>query len=219
MKTLKNFILMKSSLMKLAFIFLSLALFSACEPEPFPDPLLQEKNGFYSHYSYELPLYLYGLSHFEVHGDEEHRVNSFGDLRVLIVHATLTHKKDQDYILETGELMPLPDGSRMLYRKIRFDVKINPDGVVKFFWPDEWWESGKWQVNVIRQLFDHTGCIINGPCIDKGTLNFEGNFDGTNFYAKAEFMGNQVNPKPEMDLYQNLDGPVKFEISFTLEVQ
>lgn len=216
MKTLKNFIMMKTPVMKMICIFISLVLFTTCE-KIHVDPFSEIRK--YDQFNYELPLNFSGYSRFDFYANEENRLTQDGESIVLNLNATLIHKKENDYILETEESMPLPDGSLIIYRKIRFDVEIMPGGAVKFSWPETWVEYEKRQVDIISQLFDQTGCSVSGPCIDKGTLNFEGSFDGINFYAKAEFMGKQVNHKPEMVFFQNIDGPVKFEFSFSLEIQ
>jgi len=215
MKTFKSIILMKASMMKLTCIFLFLTLFTACEKD---QEELKPHNWFYTNIPYAFPQNLSGLSYFDIYTEKEH--SSFANKHsiVLKADAILTHKKDHDYILVLEESMPQHDGSKTLYRKISFDVKILPDGAVKFPWPKSWFESGKMRVNKIDQLLNQTGCIVCGPCIENGTLYFEGNFDGTNFNANTEFKGTQVNPNPEMESCHNIDGLLKFQCSFTLKV-
>ena len=161
-------------------------------------------------------IYLAGTSHFDVYAVKEQRVVVDGDLMFLLMTAELTHVGGQNYLLETEESLPLPDGSSMLYRKISFDVKITPGGVVMFSWPETWWELGTVRADVIGQLLDHTGCIPHGSGVNKGTLNYKGYFDGDKFRVSTHFMGEQVNPEPEMPDYWNIDGPAKFEFSFNL---
>ncbi len=164
------------------------------------------------------PVCFEGTSNFDVYAVKEKRVIVDPDLMFLLVEAKLTHLDGQNYLLETKESMPLPDGSFMLFREISWDVKITPSGVVMFSWPDTWWELGTIRDDVLGQFLEHTGCIAHGPGIKKGTLNYKGYFDGTNFYAKTHFMGKQVNPTPVMPVYNNIDGPAKFEFSFNLTV-
>ena len=161
---------------------------------------------------------LAGTSHFDVYAVKEQRSVIDGDLVFLLMTAELTHVGGQNYLLETEELVPLPDGSFMLYRKISFDVKITPSGVVMFSWPETWWELGTDRYNVLDQLLAHTGCIPHGPGVNKGTLNYKGHFDGTTFNAATTFMGEQVNPEPDIVDYWYIDGPAKFEFSFNMEV-
>jgi len=161
-------------------------------------------------------IYLAGTSHFDVYAVKEQRVVVDGDLMFLLMTAELTHVGGQNYLLETEESLPLPDGSSMLYRKISFDVKITPGGVVMFSWPETWWELGTDRGDVLGQLLDHTGCIAYGPGINKETVNYKGYFDGEKFCVSTHFMGEQVNPEPEMPDYWNIDGPAMFEFSYNL---
>lgn len=155
---------------------------------------------------------LAGTSHFDIYAVKEKIVLSDPDEAPLLCKATLTHKGGQNYLLETEESLPMDPP--MLYRKISFDVKITPGGVVMFSWPETWWELGTVRDDVLGQLLDHTGCTTYGPGINKGTLNYKGYFDGTNFHAKTHFMGIQVQPG---SMYPVLvDGPWQFDFSFNL---
>lgn len=157
---------------------------------------------------------LQGTSNFDVYAPKEGRVVVSPDAMFLTMEAVLTHVEGQNYLLTTTEYMPLPEGP-MLYRIIEFEVKISASGVVMFSWPKTWWELGGNPDDVLGQLLDHTGCIVHGPGVNKGTLDYKGYFDGVNFYASTHFIGKQVQD-PMMDVYAGLDGPVKFEFSMTL---
>lgn len=161
------------------------------------------------------PINFEGTSEFDVYAVKEHRVIASGDEMFLLLTATLTPLGGQDYLFETEEVLPPPVGP-FLYRKISFEVKISPGGAVMFSWPETWWELGTVRGDVIGQLLAHTGCIVYGPGINKGTLNYKGHFDGTNFSVKTHFMGKQINPEPAMTDYWNIDGPAQFEFSFEL---
>lgn len=157
---------------------------------------------------------LKGTSNFDVYAPKEGRVVASPDAMFLTMEAILTHVEGQNYLLTTTEYMPLPEP--MLYRIIEFEVKISAGGVVMFSWPKTWWELGGNPDDVLGQLLDHTGCIVHGPGVNKGTLDYKGYFDGVNFYASTHFIGKQVQDPSMVDVYAGLDGPVKFEFSMTL---
>lgn len=157
---------------------------------------------------------LKGTSNFDVYAPKEGRVVVSPDEMFLLMEATLKHIEGQNYLLTTTEIMPPPMGP-FLYRIIKWDVKISAGGVVKFSWPETWFELGTDRGDVFGQLLDHTGCIVTGPGVNKGTIDYNGYFDGVNFYAAMHLTGKQVQD-PMMDVYAGLDGPVKFEFSMTL---
>ena len=157
---------------------------------------------------------LEGTSHFDIYAAKEKIVLSDPGEAPLLCKATLTHTGGQNYLLETEESVPMDPP--MLYRRISFDVKMTPGGVVMFSWPETWWELGTVRGDVLGQLLDHTGCIPHGSGVNNGTLNYKGYFDGDKFCVSTHFMGEQVNPEPAMPDYWNIDGPAKFEFSFNL---
>ncbi len=157
---------------------------------------------------------LEGTSTFDVYSPKEGRVVVDPAEMFLIMEAKLKHVKGQDYLLTTTEYMPQPEG-RMLYRIIEFEVKISTGGVVMFSWPKTWWELGENPDDIFGQFLDHTGCIAQGPGVNKGTLNYKGSFDGVKFSASTHFIGKQVQD-PMMPVYAGLDGPIKFVFSMTL---
>jgi hypothetical protein len=157
---------------------------------------------------------LEGTSNFNVYAPKEGRVVVSPDEMFLTIEATLTHVEGQNYLLKTTETMPPPLGP-FLYRIIEWDVKISAGGVVKFSWPKSWWELGTTRGDVLGQILEHTGCIVAGPGINKGTIDYNGYFDGVNFYAAMHLTGKQVQ-KPGMSVYAGIIGPVKFLFSMTL---
>ena len=160
---------------------------------------------------------LEGTSNFYCYATKEQRLVVNPDEMYLIMKATLKHVGGQNYLLTTTEYMPLPPPEGpMLYRIIKFEVKITAGGVVMFSWPEKWIEGGVANSeNVVAQVLRHTGCIITGPGVNKGTLDYKGKFDGTNFYAETHFTGKQVQD-PAMGVYAGIDGPAKFVFSITL---
>jgi hypothetical protein len=157
---------------------------------------------------------LEGTSNFDVYAPKEGRVVVSPDEMFLIMEAKLTHVEGQNYLLKTTETMPPPVGP-FLYRKIEWNVKISAGGVVKFSWPKSWWELGETHQDVLGQMLTHTGCIFTGPGVNKGTIDYNGYFDGVNFYAAMHLTGQQVQ-EPLMDVYAGIIGPVKFVVSMTL---
>jgi hypothetical protein len=169
---------------------------------------------------FESPIELSGETHFPSYAVKEHRVVSPYDENLLTCTATLIKVKGQHYELVTEEYF-----GTLLYRNVTFDVKITPSGVVSFSWPETWLEFDGTELapntmNLLEQFNFHTGCVASGPDINKGTWSYKGYFDGTTFYAKTHFMGKQVIPG-FIDYYAGpplIDGPIRFEFSFELEV-
>jgi hypothetical protein len=156
---------------------------------------------------------LEGTSNFYCYATKQHRLVINPDEMYLPMTATLTHVGGQNYLLTTTEWWTPTEA----YRIIDWDVKITAGGVVMFSWPETWYEGGviHGEENVVGQVLRHTGCIIAGPGVNKGTLDYKGKFDGVNFYAATHFTGKQVQV-PEMEQYAGIDGPAKFVFSITL---
>jgi hypothetical protein len=159
---------------------------------------------------------LNGTSNFDVYSPKLSKVIVDPADMFLIMEAKLKHIEGQYYLLTTTEYMPTENGP-MLYRIFDFDVKISNGGVVKFTYPETWWELGEYRNDILGQFLDHTGCIAYGAGVNKGTICWKGSFDGENFFASANFMAKQVQD-PIMDVYYGLDGPIKFEFSMTLSI-
>jgi hypothetical protein len=154
-----------------------------------------------------------GTSNFYCFASKEGRLVVNPDEMYLPIIATLTHLEGQNYLLTTTEWW----APEVAYRIVNWDVKISAGGVVMMSWPEKWWElyAGPVGENVVGQVLRHTGCIISGPGVYKGTLDYNGKFDGVNFYVATHFTGRQVQ-EPEMPTYAGIDGPAKFVFSMTL---
>jgi len=159
---------------------------------------------------------LNGTSNFDVYSAKLSKVIVDPEQMFLIMEAKLKHIEGKNYLLTTSEYMPTENGP-MLYRIFDFDVKISEGGVVKFTYPETWWELGENRNDILGQFLDHTGCMAYGAGVNKETLNWMGSFDGENFFASTNFMAKQVQD-PMMDVYNGLDGPIKFEFSMTLSI-
>jgi hypothetical protein len=158
---------------------------------------------------------LKGTSNFDVYAPKEGRVVVDPSQMYLDIDATLTHIEGQNYLLHTTETMPPPMGP-FVYRIIDWEVKISEGGAIKFLWPESWWELGAIsEISVADQVLLHTGCIIHGPGVNKGSALYNGYFDGVNFYAATHFTGIQVQ-EPSMPVYAGIIGPAKFVFSITL---
>ena len=130
--------------------------------------------------------------------------------------AILTHIGGQSYVLETKEYHPFLG---FVFREITIDLKITPSGRVMFCWPDEWLELDGLHTDITEQVKLHTGYNIQGPGINKGTLEYKGFFNGERLYAKAHFTGQQIQPGTFGDyIGQWVEGPVQFEFSLDLSV-
>jgi hypothetical protein len=158
-----------------------------------------------------------GTSNFYCFASKEGRLVVNPDEMFLFVEAKLTHVKGQNYLLTTNEIMPPPMGP-FLYRTIVWNVKMSAGGVVMMSWPEKWWElyAGPEGENVVGQVLRHTGCIITGPGVNKGTLDYNGKFDGVNFYVATHFTGQQVQEPQMVVPYAGIIGPAKFVFSMTL---
>ena len=154
-----------------------------------------------------------GNSYFYCYAPKEGRLVVNPDEWYLPVTATLTRVEGQNYLLTTTEFWT----PEVAYRITEWDVKISAGGVVMFSWPQSWFEGVviHGSENVVGQVLRHTGCIITGPGVNKGTLDYNGNFDGVNFYAATHFTGQQVQV-PEMDVYAGINGPAQFVFSMAL---
>lgn len=170
-------------------------------------------------------LNLSGETHFPSYAVKEHRVISPYDMNKLACEATLTHLGGQNYVLMTEEYF-----GPMLFRKVIFEVKMTPSGVFKFYWPKTWEELDMFtgmlvpsSMDLLSQMHLHTGCVMYGGAgINKGTIMYNGTFDGTNFKAFANFMGKQDMLGIIEPFYTGeplIEGPVQFEFSIELVVQ
>lgn len=223
---MKNSILKNASGIKfLSFLMVAFFLFS-CSKEDSPLTMIDESSDAMLKKKVELegPIHFTGSTHFPSYAVKEHRVISPWELNTLYCEATLTMGVGQNFELLTKEYF-----GPTLFREVTFIGKMTPSGVVKFSWPESWLElnfvTGALQaneLNLLDQFYLHTGCIPYGPGLNKGTANYKGYFDGTNFYVKSHFMGTQEKLGTVAPFYTTeplIDGPIKFEFSIELEVQ
>jgi hypothetical protein len=214
---MKKLVIKNASCIKIcSFLLVTLFVFS-CTKEDAPLNMIEENpdvtlksQTVYQDYCLD------GTSNFYAYALKEHRLVSDGNENFLLMTAKFSHVRGHNYLLETEESLMLEDGSLMLFRKVRFDVKMMHGGLIMFSWPETWWELGTVRNDVLGQLLEHTGCIAYGPGTRQGTLRYRGHFDGENFYAATRFIGKQINPEPAMPLYWNIDGPVRFVFSLNL---
>jgi len=138
--------------------------------------------------------------------------------------AILTHVNGHDYELVVTETVPFPPF--FTYRIMELDVKITPSGEVMFSWPQTWLEINSFadptltpHSGIVDQVLLHMGCTINGPGINKGTLNYRGTFDGERLIAISHFMGEMVQPGTFLPWFAEIvEGPIKIEFLLDLSV-
>ena len=197
-----------------------LLIFCACEKQETESLSPQTLDGTHALKSgvpiIETPLEFTGIARYYAYSVKEKRYIKSPDEGGPDVTAVLTHKKGQDYLLVISETVPvLPFPSRIM----EIDVKITPGGVVTFSWPEEWIELGMPNSDMIEQIKEHMGYVIQGPGINKGTLNYKGTFDGERLIALSHFMGEQVQPGTFGEWFKEIvDGPIKVEFLFDLTV-
>ena len=156
---------------------------------------------------------LEGTSNFYCYATKQNRLVVNPDEMWLPITATLTHIEGQNYLLKTTEWWTPEEA----YRLLELDVKISEGGAVSFSWPQSWIEGGVANFeNVVAQILRHTGCKITGPGVNKGTIDYNGNFVDGIFYAAMHETGQQVQV-PTMDFYAGIDGPAKFVFSISLK--
>lgn len=123
----------------------------------------------------------------------------------------------QEIQLNVIEHTPPPEGDRFnsLYGKLTQGGRITfsyPVPLIVF--PDGF------ELKVTDIINGHLGCDLFGPGTQKGTLNYNGFFDGERLYAPAFFMLqcdkdwtdiNEIFPTP-------VDGPVKAKWAFDLTI-
>ena len=159
----------------------------------------------------EFPLQFTGSTHFEAYALKEHTQVSDGNINTLDCIAKLTHIEGQNYLLETEEYF-----GTWLFRKVSFDVKISPGGMVMFSWPEEWLEYGAVQTGLLDIFKLHMGYEVFGPGISKGTINYKGFFDEDGLFVSAQFLGKQVQPGT-LPIYQEMvEGTIKLKYSMDL---
>lgn len=141
--------------------------------------------------------------------------------------ATLISKGGQSYDLILTEIF-VP---AVVERHVTFPLKISPGGVVKGYWPETWYDFGnppeieEPNTNVVGQISGHVGCDLHGPGINKGTIICTGTYDGAGLEIVFRFNGvdngetsTMTPPEGPPAVWDQIDGPAKFEFSYILEV-
>jgi AraC-like DNA-binding protein len=73
--------------------------------------------------------------------------------------------------------------------------------------------------DLVTQVGAHTGYELSGPGVNMGTVNYNGFFDGTSFYAACHVNAFQLVPGPAGTPYEVLvTGPIIFSMSTELQV-
>jgi hypothetical protein len=168
---------------------------------------------------HEGTIQLQGYTRFAFYVEREHAFITDGyTMNFLGCIAELTLTGNQQFTLHTQEFFP-PEMGGMKYREITFEGKISPAGELKFDWPESWWELGQMNtMAILDQVHLHTGCELSGQAINKGTLQYMGYFDGTNFFADMHILGKQVEPGA-MDFFKDVrEGPIMINFMIDLEV-
>ncbi len=167
---------------------------------------------------HEGTLQLEGYTRFAFYVEREHAFITDGyTMNYLECIAELTFTGGQSFVLHTQEFMPVEFGGGK-YREIYFEGKMTPAGELKFEWPESWWELGTMRGGILAQVSDHTGCELSGQGINKGTLDYMGYFDGTNFFADMHIKGKQVQPGTLMFFTEMREGPIMINFMIDLQV-
>jgi len=170
-------------------------------------------------------IHLQGYTRFAFFSVKEHSFITDGysiGNNFLACYATLTFVDGQNFIMDTEEYIPME--TPVLYRRLSINGKITPGGQVKFSWPETWFEmkgdfSGLEQrTDILAQVMEHTGMALSGPGISKNTLLYSGSFDGEKFFSDMHLTGLQEEPGTMPFLVEIVDGPVKINFMFDLEV-
>lgn len=161
------------------------------------------------------PLQLTGFVYFPSYAVKEHRVIAPGEVFKFPSTATLEKVSDHDYILVVTAVGPTETFL------VTYDVKITPSGVISFIWPETYeayvYALDMWftiDVVITDTITLHEGSIIHGPGINRGTVNYKGKFDGSQFFAASHFTAKQIEfgtnyfyQPPYLD--ELIQGPIK----------
>jgi len=167
---------------------------------------------------------LQGFMRWYVYAKEEHKLIVDPAQLFTLCTAELTFSDKQNFTLHTIETLPFDPP--VLFREITFKGEITPSGALKFTWPETWLElqpSGLLEpppfANVVEQIKTHTGYELFGPGVNKGTVNYNGSFDGTSFFADCHVNAFQVVTGPVGTPYAELvAGPIIFSMITELQV-
>ena len=100
-----------------------------------------------------------------------------------------------------------------------FSGKISASGTLTFQFPSPLFvDPVNGPFYIIDVIKAHACAEIWGAGINKGTLFFNGEFDGTRFTAIAKFMAKVASPCPSNDMFNPalVDGPLHWTFSYDL---
>jgi hypothetical protein len=162
-------------------------------------------------------ILLQGFTRFAFYAQKEGRYITDGyTMNFLICTAELIFAGKQNFVLNTKEYMPLPDGPA-LYRELSFNGKMTPSGELKFTWPETWIELGVVRSDVFEQFTEHTGCVLSKGNKQK-LLEYHGYFVGNKFFAENHAVAFQKAPGNLPFFAVVVDGPIKINFMIDLEV-
>jgi hypothetical protein len=226
MKTLNLF----SHVWRLMILVLSTLLISltGCTKQgPDPTGLSDELNDtkLKSFVAHEGTVNLQGYMRWYVYAKKEHKLIVDPTMMYTMCTAELTFTGDQNFILNTTEIVDMGYGP-FLFRQISFRGMMSPGGELKFTWPETWLEfNGSPDLqpapypNLVAQVRAHTGYELSGPGVNNGTLNYNGFFDGTKFFADCHANAFQMEPGIMGAPYDVVvDGPIIFSMITELVV-
>jgi hypothetical protein len=160
-----------------------------------------------------------------VYAKMEHKLIVDPAMMFTLCTGELTFTDKQNFNLHTRETIPLDPP--VFFREMTAKGKITPGGTLKFTWPETWMELN-WATmeleptpyaNVVEQIGAHTGYELSGPGVNKGTVNYNGFFDGTKFFADCHVNAFQVVAGPAGTPYAELvSGPILFSMLTELQV-
>jgi len=168
---------------------------------------------------------LQGFMRWYVYAKEEGKLIVDPALMFTQCEAELTFHDKQNFTLHTRETIPMEPP--VLYREMTAVGKITPGGALKFAWPETWmelnWATGELEptpyADLVTQVGAHTGYELSGPGVNKGTVNYNGFFDGTSFFADCHVNAFQLVPGPTGTPYAELvAGPIIFSMITELQV-
>ncbi len=168
---------------------------------------------------------LQGFMRWYVYAKMEHKLIVDPQQMITLCEAELTFTNGHNFTLNTVETIPMDPP--VLFREMTIKGKITPGGVVMYTWPETWLELN-WATmtlepapyaDLVTQVGAHTGYELSGPGVNKGTVNYNGFFDGTSFYADCHTNAFQLVPGPEGTPYAELvAGPIIFSMITELHV-
>jgi hypothetical protein len=168
---------------------------------------------------------LEGYMRWYVYAKAEHKLIVDPELMFTLCEAELTFCDKQSFTLHTRETIPMDPP--VLYREMTAKGKVSPGGALKFTWPETWMELN-WATmeleptpyaDLVTQVGAHTGYELSGPGVNKGTVNYNGFFDGTSFFADCHVNAFQLIPGPAGTPYAELvSGPIIFSMLTELQV-